>query len=919
MNRMQYLQMIEAGIDAGEHRFVRTASLSWLAAYPGDLQVSLYYAQAQIGEKRYAQARSTLDGICAADPEFLEAALARLQAEMGENGRLEQASAAAALALTGELPAHDPVYLNLTGISPSSLKAAAPDWTFALVDARRLLAAGDPERAQAALLPALAAGPLIPLVGVVHLRLVEADGPRLARLNLAELYHQRWPACLPISLMLAQWLADSDEGRAVGLLHSAAVNDVGGQAAVRLWGGNHPYQALWPGQLELTFDEPIPASVAGRLGMNLLDPGRQPSFHEPGRVPESLPQPKFLVEEMEQEPDEPVFYIYDEEPESEQPVLEGAVTSPEPVCEPEAAPAPVEVSPAPEAPVDMAAALPRRAPFPPSVIQERREIKRIAKRMGRPDLVMQDGRYPIYVILSTRRGLESTYGPEGAALVETILEDLLQAVQSRPRWGGCLFLVDEPSCTQPFDIHPARPDDPWSIKLALADLDAALANKGERIGAVLIVGGHEVVPFHYLPNPVDDDDEEIASDNPYSTRDENYLAPEWPVGRLPGGSGREPGLLIGQIERSLTLHRKAAPPASRWLRLWLTLRTWLRPPFVSEFTSFGFTAAAWQRAAQDVFQPIQERPGLWISPPRISPNGSSDASARLNLPPARLGYFNLHGILDGPDWYGQTDPHIFPDATEYPVALRPSDLEGMNGAVPSVVFSECCYGGYIHNRTAADSMALKFLAVGAQGVVGSTAVSYGSLDRPLIAADLLGRQFWDWVRSGFPAGEALRRAKIGLVREMHARQGFLDGEDQKTLISFNLYGDPLLQPIPGTHSGHFAKAAPIRPKVVKTVCDRGSTADVEEPVPAETLEYVRHVVARYLPGMEDSELAFSHERPECSGHSCPNTQIKSLAHPELPARRRVVTLSKRLNHQSRRFARLTLGEDGTLVKLVVSR
>ena len=35
------------------------------------------------------------------------------------------------------------------------------------------------------------------------------------------------------------------------------------------------------------------------------------------------------------------------------------------------------------------------------------------------------------------------------------------------------------------------------------------------------------------------------------------------------------------------------------------------------------------------------------------------------------------------------------------------------------------------------------------------------------------------------------KAKIELVQEMNKRQGFLDGEDQKTLISFSLYGDPL--------------------------------------------------------------------------------------------------------------------------------
>ena len=52
---------------------------------------------------------------------------------------------------------------------------------------------------------------------------------------------------------------------------------------------------------------------------------------------------------------------------------------------------------------------------------------------------------------------------------------------------------------------------------------SALAKHGEMIGALLIVGGPDIIPFHNLPNPVDDLDMEVPSDNPYGTRDENYF------------------------------------------------------------------------------------------------------------------------------------------------------------------------------------------------------------------------------------------------------------------------------------------------------------------------------------------------------------------------------------------------------------
>jgi hypothetical protein len=224
------------------------------------------------------------------------------------------------------------------------------------------------------------------------------------------------------------------------------------------------------------------------------------------------------------------------------------------------------------------------------------------------------------------------------------------------------------------------------------------------------------------------------------------------------------------------------------------------------------------------------------------------------------------------------------------------------------------------------SLALKFLAAGARAVVGSTTMAYGSIEHPLLAADLLGAAFWQALRDGAPAGEALRRAKIFLVREMQARQGYLDGEDQKTLISFILYGDPLAQP-DGRPAGNLhAKAALRLPKVVKTVCDRAQEgADAGEPAPVETLEYVRHVVSRYLPGMEDARVAIAQEHARCEGgsHVCPSAQIKSIAHPESDSGRKVITLSKHITNGAARvhsrYARLTLDGHGKLVKLVVSR
>ena len=172
------------------------------------------------------------------------------------------------------------------------------------------------------------------------------------------------------------------------------------------------------------------------------------------------------------------------------------------------------------------------------------ELERVAQRLHQTGLASSDGRFPVYVLMTTRSGLQAQYGAQSASLVEQEMKRVVAAIQQRRDWHAMLFYADQPSIP---DLRPARYNDPWSLKLALADLDAALGKEGEMIGAVLIVGGPEVIPFHHLPNPVDDADDDVPSDNPYSTRDENYFIPEWPVGRLPGGCSSDPASLISGL------------------------------------------------------------------------------------------------------------------------------------------------------------------------------------------------------------------------------------------------------------------------------------------------------------------------------------------------------------------------------------
>jgi hypothetical protein len=306
-----------------------------------------------------------------------------------------------------------------------------------------------------------------------------------------------------------------------------------------------------------------------------------------------------------------------------------------------------------------------------------------------------------------------------------------------------------------------------------------------------------------------------------------------------------------------------------------------------------------------------------------------------------LGYFNLHGLVDAIEWFGQRDPMMPSEGPDYPIALRPLDIHPSRGpqsgkGVPLVVFSEACYGLHIQGRSLEEAISLKFLEAGSLTVVGSTCMAYGSIGTPLIAADLLGRTFWRLIRGGMTAGEALRQAKIHLASLMHRRQGFLDGEDQKTLISFILYGDPLAQPIP---NGRLPKSARylVKPLAeLKTVCDRVDDVGEMPPIPAQVMVSVKQVVAQYLPGMTDAQLTLTQEWEQnkeeapipSTGHPRDKSSVEVEIHaggearPEDEHTHRLVMLSKhvaRAEGVHSHYARLTLDERGNLVKLVVSR
>ncbi len=923
--RERYFELVNASLAVGEIAFGRDTIIHWLGNFPGDLQAGLLFAKLLIKEGRYGHAYKVLRGLLNVDPEFESAIRALLDLienfDQSANGK------------TGVSKSENSEIRQLKLSLRSSLFSLGlnsyPDemilpWAYNLAEANTALVMGNEATAEKMILEAFKGGDVSALAKVVHLKILESlnSVPFQSKIELAEKYRKHAPDCLVPKLLYAHWLLQTGSGdEAVVLLHEAASRDIGGQVADRLWDGNNPYKRIWPERLQLQLRDPIPASVSANLGWNQILSGAD--------VAEDNQIDSYIASLFQGDNDAnrnikaetiglaAAYAVAGKEGNSETGVqTEEIETSPNP--QPEAQDYDPQASAA------------------KNQFQETIELLAVKRKV--PHVTKFDGRFPVYVVFSIRSRLVELYGEKITKNLEGEIDRLVSAVRKYPRWDALKYFPDIPDGDGLLDLPRLVSNDPWKLKLALRDLDSALAKRGEMVGALLIIGGPEIIPYHQLPNPIDDHDGEVPSDNPYGTLDENYFVPEWPVGRLPGGIGMGADLLLEQIKRIADYHSKKSKSAGNRMRFFQRISGLVSSIFSSQKTSYGYTAAIWKKASYNVYKPIGKPQRMFVSPPMgmmavelnpvSSPTSNGNGKVKqLKLPKSCLGYFNLHGLIDSPNWYGQNDPVNPMEGPDYPVALRPQDISG-NGKgksknPPEVIFSEACYGVHITGKSLDEAITLNFLKEGTRAVVGSTCMSYGSINPPLIAADLLGYLFWSFLGEGLPVGEALKQAKIALALDMNHRQGYLDGEDQKTLISFILFGDPLDKPYNG-NKGPRTINRHINPDEIETVCDKSLDLINSQEVPVEVMENVRQVVEKYLPGMSNADVSFCHERGDCSGvnHTCPTSQAGKLTKSSIKSGRSIVTLNKTFrknenNHPN--YARLTLGPDGKLEKLVVSR
>ena len=866
LDRYKFLTILNAASEAEEYQFVKQACLLWLVNYSGDLYVQYQQARNYTNLGMTDQAISILKSLIELDPQFINAYQA-LDQISSDAEAIKDWSAIVTYLTEENQPKND-----------------LPEWLAPLWDARQAFAAGEFDKTSQLVHQSLLKSPNSPLPAILHLKAAYKSNNAELLNNLSEIYYQQWPNCLQVNIIKS--LSDLNEGsesEGVERLHWVAAHDSTGQVIQRLLGANHRFKDLWPDEMEIFFDLAVPATVANALGWNQLASG---GGNEPEL--ETIPVAKGVVA-----PETPEVEVKNEpEPAPENDIQEDIA---EKTLE--------EINP-------MFAKTKSASDEDFEDVQ--RVFTRLAKRLKKAELERADNRFPIYVIMSSKSQLESQYGPNTAEVIDGLLQELAGLVSNLADWNARVFYPDDAASLSQLGLKPTVATDAWKVKLSLADLDKALATRGEMIGSLLIVGGPEIIPFHQLPNPTLDDDLEVASDNPYGTIDDNYFIPQWPVGRLPGETGSDAGLLLYQIRKLIYRYEKKSKKGLKIDLSFKGLFGWLLDLLAlfgltsSSDSTLGLSAEVWQEASAGVYNTIGKARNLLLSPPTNTDN------IRLSSKQAPdLGYFNLHGTQDGPNWYGQKDFSNESTGPDYPIALSPN-LFSENVHSPKYVFSEACYGANVVEKAHDDAMSLKFLDTGTNAFVGSTCIAYGSITMPLIAADYLAQLYWKQILEGDAAGYALMRAKLTFAQEMTRKQGFLDGEDQKTLLSFVLYGDPL-----AAYEGDSKSTKLVRVKsqpTVKAISDSDliPTSPNGE-MPKKVTAGVKEVIEKYLPGLENAQMKVVKSKIGSYGGNNKSTKDD----------RYFVTLEKSIQENPEtthhHFARMTFDKRGKLVKFSTSR
>ncbi|MGA9754333.1 MAG: hypothetical protein WBV23_04240 [Desulfobaccales bacterium] len=371
------------------------------------------------------------------------------------------------------------------------------------------------------------------------------------------------------------------------------------------------------------------------------------------------------------------------------------------------------------------------------------------------------------VIVTNFSALNAKYGNQGGQKIQTAVQDLIAADQSRGLVTG-FYRLDDLATMQQFKVAPVTiPTNPKQNKEAVDAVYRALAPD-----YILMLGSIDIIPHQDLKNPIfssgNDADEfafgdlPYACESPYIQNPEDFFGPTRVVGRVPDITGaNDPQYLIDLLKIAATYTENDAEQ--------------YRP-------YFGISAEIWEQSTRSSTSNIfGNSQGLKTVPPQGP-----------NWPPALLiqlaHFINCHGAPADSHFYGQPAT----GAQKYPIALDATNLE-QNISEGAVVAAECCYGAQLFDPAlngGQSGICNTYLGNKAYGFFGSTTIAYGPADAN-DQADLICQYFLQGVLQGASLGRAALAARQKFIHTA----SMYDPSNVKTIAQFNLYADPSITPI----------------------------------------------------------------------------------------------------------------------------
>jgi len=267
----------------------------------------------------------------------------------------------------------------------------------------------------------------------------------------------------------------------------------------------------------------------------------------------------------------------------------------------------------------------------------------------------------------------------------------------------------------------------------------------------LIVGGPDIIPFMNIKNPVNDKDKYIESDGAYTASAPDYLYSEKIISRIPDEQNnwnKDFFIKILNNSRSTTTKKQFG---------------------------INYCALRWDRISKYLQNKFNFK--IYLT----SPSQENNKLKNNNIHDCYISHINLHGKKNVSNYFGQ-------DENGFPIALSISDIISANG---SIYYIECCYGGQLSNKNKLNSIPLHLLGLGADAIICSTSISYGPVFPPPSQSDLLGEIFYSKiVKNSVSLGNLFFESKKQFLIETINRFGMVGPEDKKTILQFNIYGNP---------------------------------------------------------------------------------------------------------------------------------